>query len=155
EQNEMSLEITRLEETGSLTLSFNVVDDYGREYSVVRDVLIVEKIIPVTDLALTVDGAEVQANTTYTVSCGGNFSNFPGLTVGCIALPSNANDLASVSYKTSSSSSPIKINASTGEVTFSGLFLFSSSYSTDITCTITNNDGSTVAKKFTLKVNKK
>jgi hypothetical protein len=151
----MSLLVTRLEETGTITLTVNVVDDYGREYVVERNVYIVERIIPVTDAQLTVNGEVIETGSTYTVSCGGSYSNFPGLTVGYIALPENANDLASVSYKTSSSSSPIKINSETGEVTFSGILLLSSSYSADITCTINNNDGSSVAKKFTLKVTKK
>ena len=155
QQDGMSMVITRLEDSGTLTLSLNVVDDYDREYSVVRNILVVEKIIPATDLLLTVDGNTVDAGSTYTVSCGGSYSNFPGFTVGYIAIPGNANDIASVSYKTSSSSSPIKVNSSTGVVSFSGLLLLSSSYSTDITCTITNNDGSTVSKKFTVKVTKK
>ena len=155
EKNGLSLVITRLEESGSLDLKLKVIDDYDREYIVERSVLIVERIIPATDAQITVNGEVVSAGTTYTVSCGGSYSSFPGATVGFIPIPENANDIASVSYKTSSSSSPIKINSETGEVTFSGLLLLSSSYSTDITCTITNNDGSTVAKKFTFKVTKK
>jgi len=155
EQNGSSLVITRLGETGSVTLNFNVIDDYGREYSVIREILVVEKIIPATDALLTVNGETVDAGSTYIVSCGGSYSSFPGLTVGYIVIPENANDVASVSFKTGSSSSPIKIDSQTGAVTVSGLLLLSSSYSTDITCTITNNDGTSFSKKFTLKVTKK
>ena len=154
-QNGMSLDITRTDESGTITLILDVIDDYDREYRVERDVFIVERIIPATDAQITVDGVVVAENSTYTVSCGGSYSNFPGLTVGFIPIPENANDIASVSYKTSSSSSPIKINSETGAVTFSGILTLSSSYSTDITCTIKNNDGSSVAKKFTVKVTKK
>ena len=154
-QNGLSLVVTRLEESGSLNLRLHVVDDYNREYTVERSVLIVERIIPATDAQITVNGEVVSEGSTYTISCGGSYSNFPGATVGFIPIPENANDIASVSYKTSSSTSPIKIDSSTGAVSVSGLILLSSSYSTNITCTITNNDGSTVAKQFTMKVTKK
>ena len=149
----MQLTLTRLEETGHITLNLSVVDDYGREYALIRRIVLVEQVVPATDALITVDGVVLET-TSYTVSCSGSYNNFPGATVGFIAIPGNSNDIASVSYKTSSSLSPIKIDSATGEVRLSGASSWLSSYNTNITVTITNNDGSSVVKTFNFKVTK-
>ena len=158
QQNGMSLLVTRLEETGSLTLKLNAIDDYGREYSVIRHIYVVEQIIPATDALITVNGEVIETGSTYNVSCSGNYSNFTALTVGYIPIPANANDIASVTYKNSStlsSLSPIKVDSTTGEITLSGASSWLSSYTAEISVTITNNDGSSFTKKFNIKVTKK
>ena len=158
EQNGMSMVITRLQETGTVTLSLNVIDDYDREYSVIRSIYVVEQIVPATDALITVNGDIIEAGSTYTVSCGGNYGNFAALNIGYVLIPANANDIASITYKNSStlsSISPIKVNSSTGEITLSGASSLLSSYSAEISIIITNNDGSSITKKFTLKVTKK
>ena len=155
EQNDRELLITRLEDEGYITLSLNVVDDYNREYSVVRSIKLIAKVIPATDIVITVNGAAIDSE--YRVSCGGSYDNYSNLQLGFIPTPSNANSIVSVSYKNGStipSLSPMKVDSETGLITLSGASKWISSYNAPIVCTVTNSDGTTITKSFTLYVSK-
>ncbi len=155
QQDDLSLLITRTEEQGSITLNLNVVDDYDREYSIERTITIIAKVIPATDITITVNGEAV--GTELNVSCNGSYDNFQNLQLGYIPTPANANSIVSVSYKNNSTIpalSPMKVDSSTGLITLSGASRLIKSYNAPIVCTITNADGTTVTKSFTLYVNR-
>ena len=143
--------LTRTAAQGTATLVFTTVDEYDRETVVTKTVKLVDEYIPATDFVFTANGDELAGNS-YTYSCGGNYSNI-NLVLGNIVTPADANIVESVTY--SSSSSTVKIDAETGKVKVSGLLLLSSSYSTTITCTINNADGTQVTKTLSLTVKKK
>ena len=159
EQNGSDMLLTRTEESGSITLNLNIIDDYDREYSITRHIKLIEKVIIATDIVITVNGEEVGSS--YTVSCGGNYDNFSNLQLGFIPTPAKANSIVSVTYKNKSTvpaASPMKVDSSTGIISLSfstaaGKLI--TSYNAPIECTITNSDGTTVTKQFTLYVNKK
>ena len=156
EQNGMSLLITRVEEQGSITLTLNVVDDYNREYSVICNITIIPKVIPATDIAITANGETVGDE--LRISCSGSYDNFENLQLGYIPVPNKANNIVSVTYSNGStipSLSPMKVDSQTGLITLSGASRLISSYNAPIVCTVTNADGKTITKSFTLYVSRK
>jgi hypothetical protein len=142
-----SITFTRTAATGTATLTLTTVDDYDRTETLIYSIRLVEKLVPCTDITFLANGAEIGSS--YTYSCGGNYSNID-LTIGCIPIPANANMVESITY--ASDSGTVKIDATTGKVTVSGLLLWSSSYSAKITCTVTNTDSTTVKKTINLTV---
>ena len=142
-----SITFTRTATNGTATLTLTTVDDYDRTETFVYSIRLVEKLVPCTDITFLANGAEIGSS--YTYSCGGNYSNID-LTIGCIPIPANANMVESITY--ASDSGTVKIDATTGKVTVSGLLLWSSSYSAKITCTVTNTDSTTVKKTINLTV---
>ena len=155
EQDGLSLLISRTQSPASITLSLKVIDDYDREYNVIRNITVIEKIIPATDIALTLNGEVVGSS--YTYSCGGSYDNFSTIVIGYTPTPANANAVVSVSYKNGSTFtglSPMKVDSETGEITLSGASRWISSYEAPIICTITNSDGTTVTKSFSLTVSR-
>ena len=143
-----SITLTRTAEKGSVVLTLVATDDYDRQESIEVKLTLVEKLIPCTDITFTANSQEINASS-YTYSCGGSYSNI-NLTIGYIPIPENSNMIESVSF--SSSSNNVKIDSETGKVTMSGLLLILSSYSSTITCTVKNTDGSTVTKTVSLTV---
>ena len=144
-----SITLTRTATSGTATLTLTTMDDYDRTETLQIDIKLVEQLVPCTDITLLANGEEV--GNSYTYSCGGSYSNID-LTIGCVAIPANANMIESVSY--SSSSSYVKIDSETGKVTVSGLLLLYSSYKADITCTVMNSDSTVVKKTVSITVRK-
>ena len=145
-----SITLTRTEETASATLTILTEDEYSRQEAYSINLILVEKFVPCTGLILTANSQEIGSS--YTYSCGGNYSNCD-LRIGFIPVPENSNIIESVSYS-SSNSSTIKIDSETGEVTVSGIWTWISSHDTTITCTVTNTDGSTASQTVSLTVKK-
>ncbi|MBR7060360.1 MAG: hypothetical protein IKI34_01300, partial [Eubacterium sp.] len=155
ETNGLNMVMNRTEKTATITLSLKVIDDYDREYTVIRNITIIEKVIPAKDIAITVNGETVGSE--LRISCGGSYDNYVNLQLGYITTPANANAVVSVTYKNGSTVpalSPMKVDAQTGVISLSGASRFISSYNAPISCTITNSDGSTVTKSFTLYVSR-
>jgi uncharacterized protein YjdB len=149
------LVLTKSEETGSATVTLTVVDDYDREYTVTRTINVLDKVVKLDSIAITVNG-EAVTNHAYTVSCGGNYSNFGDVTIGYIPTPENANTIESVAYSVSGlGSAVIKVDSQTGAVSLSNAISYVSSYNATITCTVTNTDGTTATDYVALTVTKK
>ena len=147
--SDSSITLTRTAESGTATLTLTTVDDYNRTETKEISIKLVEQLVPCTDIILLANGEEIGSS--YSYSCGGSYSD-ADLTIGCVPVPANANMIESISY--SSSSSTVKIDSQTGKVTVSGLLLWSSSYSANITCTVTNTDSTVVKKTVSLTVRK-
>ncbi len=83
--------------------------------------------------------------------CGAMYRNYKPITVGYIPTPANANAIVSVEY-TSSASSYITVNKTTGVIALTSAGKFRSSNATTIKCKVTNADGSTAEASFTLTI---
>ncbi len=149
------INVTKTAETGSFKLEVKVVDEWGREYTKSYTFNVINVVIPVTSLELTVDGNAV-ADGKYTVSAGGKYSNFAGVTVGYIPTPADANAISSVTY-TVSNGTYFEID-SDGKLTLTGLgklnSLTVSSRATTVTVKVANADGSTAEASFTFTITK-
>ena len=143
-----SIEITKTADNGTVTLSVLVVDDYDREYTANYTFSIIDQIIPVTSLVLTANGEEINGSLVQS-GCGALYRNYKTITVGYIPTPANANAITSVEY-TSTASSYITINKTTGVVSLTNAGKLRSSNATTIKCKVTNADGSTAEASFAL-----
>lgn len=148
--NGNNIEITKTAEEGRVVLSVLVVDDYDRAYTANYTLSIIDKIIPVTSLVLTANGEEINGSYAQT-GCGAMYRNYKPITVGYIPTPANANAIVSVEY-TSSASSYITVNKTTGVIALTSAGKFRSSNATTIKCKVTNADGSTAEASFTLTI---
>ena len=142
--------ITKTSDTGSITITVKVIDDYDRETVSTYDFSVIEKIIPVTSIKLTADGETVTGPIVR--SCGGSYANFSGLTIGYIPTPDNANAVTSVSYS-SSAQTYVTIDDN-GSIKITTLGKLRSSNTVTITCTVTSADGSTASASVQLTITK-
>lgn len=153
-KNSNQLVINRTAEKGSFTLTVKTVDDYDREIVNTYSFNVIDNPIPVTSIALTLDGDVISGALNY--SCGGAYSNFKGITIGYIPTPENANSIVSVQYE-SSKSAYISVS-DTGVVEVTSLCKMdriTSSQKATITCTVTNLDGSVVTSSVDITLTRK
>lgn len=141
-----SFVITRtIEDTATLTVTLKVTDMWDQETSVELNLSIIDQLIPATAIAITVNGEELE-NGEITLSSGGRYANFPGATVGYKPYPEKANAITGVSYSLSQSNLA-QIDPKTGEIsiTAAGKLSLQKSFTCKVTCTVTNEDGSTAS----------
>lgn len=148
--NGNTISVTKTAEKGTLVVSVEVLDDYGRKYTKSYNMSIIDTIVPVTDITLTVDGAAAGAS--YVKSCGGSYTKYQSFTIGYVPNPANANAVVSVTYK-SSADTYIKVDKN-GVVTLTALAIVRSSYTSLITCTVENSDGTKVSKTINVTITK-
>lgn len=150
--NGNTVELTKTAEKGSVVLSVLVVDDYDREYTATYNLSVIDKIIPATSLVLTANGEEIGTSLVQK-NCGTLYRDYKTITVGYIPTPANANAITSVEY-TSSASTYIRIDKTTGEISVTSAGKVRPSNATTITCKVTNADGSTATASFALTLTK-
>lgn len=143
--------ITRLAETGSVTLTVKVVDDYDRETVKTYTFSVINQVIPATSIQFTADGQVVNGAIAH--SCGGSYANFNGIQLGYIPTPANANAIQSVRYE---SSNPVRVTVSeTGLVELTTAGKAVSSNNVTIKCIVTNIDGTTAEKSVEVTITRK
>lgn len=150
--NGNALTVTKTEAEGTLRINLIVTDDYDRETIKTVTIKLVDKIVPVTSIALTADGAPVTGD--ITISCAGDYANFAGMTIGYILNPENANTVAGVSFKTTNPLGAIKVDAETGAVTLSNPSKYVPSYNNTVVCSVTNSDGTVVTASVKITITK-
>lgn len=151
EVNGNDVTLTKTADSGSVTLTVKVVDEWEREYTETYLFTVINTVIPVTALTLTVDGKEI-SDGKHTVSCGGRYSKFTSFTVGYIPTPADANAITSVSFS-SSNSGYIEVSADgVVSLTNGGKLYPLSSQTATITVTVTNADGSTASAKLDVTI---
>ncbi|MCH5320611.1 MAG: Ig-like domain-containing protein [Eubacterium sp.] len=146
--NGYTISLAKTVESGSITVTVTVVDDYDRETVKTYDFSVIDKIIPATSIQLTANGEVVKDS--LVISCGGSYTNFKDLIFGYIPTPENANAITSVSY-TSSAATRITIDDD-GAIRITTLGKAVASNTTTITCTVTNADGSTASASVELTI---
>lgn len=155
--NGRQIVLTKLNETGSITVTVKTVDDYDREIVESYDFTVMEKIIVATSISLTANGELVTGNLTY--SAGGKYANFSGVQLGYAPTPENANSIVSVKYEI-----PSLTEKASFQISDSGFLeltsaakrdLISSNKSVTVNCTVTNLDGSTATSTVKVTVTRK
>lgn len=156
--NGRQIVLTKLNETGSLTVTVKTIDDYDRESVKTYNFNIVEKIVVATSIAFTADGVLVTGDS-ITRSAGGRYSNFSGVQLGYVPTPENANSIVSVKYEIPSLTDRASFQISdTGflELTSAAKAdLIGTSKSATVKCTVTNLDGSSVTSTVKVTVTRK
>lgn len=154
-----SLVITKANEnTGTLTVTLTVTDMWDQETVITYNLSVIDKLIPVSRVFLTVNDEVVNFGK-VTLSSGGKYSSFPGATVGYHTDPVNANAIKSVEYSLTPSAALEKyaeIDPKTGEITLTtqGKLCIKASFKFTVTCTITNEDGSTKSDSAEITITK-
>lgn len=150
-QNGNTLTITKTSDAdGTLTISYDTVDDYDREANLTYSIKIVDAIVGITSINLTIDGVETTDSTYMKSGCKIGYTAFSGLQLGYVAYPAGATDPVAVQW---TSSAPNYVTVSdTGLVGLSTGGKLRSSNTATITCTVTNADGSTVSKSIAVTI---
>lgn len=149
--------LTKLDETGTITVTVKTVDDYDREIVKIYNFNVMEKIVIASSIALIADGELVTGNLTY--SAGGKYANFSGVQLGYVPTPENANSIVSVKYEI-----PSLTDRASFQISDSGFIeltsaakadLLGTSRSATVTCTATNLDGSVVTSTVKITVTRR
>ena len=152
-KNGNTLNVTKTASTATLTVKFTATDYYDRtdEYTKTYTITLVDEYVDVTDFVFTAGGTEVEGNS-ISQSYTSISLQFKGIQLGYNVTPSNANAIESVTWSSSNSSKMTVSNAGFVDLTTSGK---ATGATADITCTITNRDGTSVSKTITISVTRK
>lgn len=150
-ENKDSIVLTKTAESGTVTVSARVVDDYDRETTYTYNITVVDKLVAISSIYITLDGQKVDSVTKSGYSLG--YRDFSPFTleyktddVGC-AEPTNVE-------WTSTSSEYISID-STGKVDLTLTGRAKAINNTNIICTVTNADGTKVQAKIPVQISRK
>ena len=135
--------------SATVTVKLTVTDNYDRVTNYSYDIIIVNQIVNITEIALTLNG-EIAGDTYSSTGHKLGYTDYKPVQLGYIATPDNATDPVSVKW-TSSAPSYITVD-STGLVELTTLGKAKSTNTSTITCTVTNTDGSTVSKSITVTI---
>ena len=145
--NGTSVEITKSVDKGSLKITALVVDDYGREYTKIYTLSVIDKPVPATAIAMTFDGVVVEGTFAKTDYASG-YEDFKDIQLGYVTTPANANTITGVTYE---SSAPLYIKVDeNGVLTLTRAGKLRSPRTATITCTVTNADGTTASASVTV-----
>lgn len=148
-----SMTITRNTDSNlKVTVMATVVDTYDRETVTWLPINLVDNVINISSIGLTCDGTAVEGTVTKT---GYNltYSDFDGIQMGYVTNPANATEPTSVKW-TSSASEYVTID-SNGKVALTLKGRAKAINVSNITCTVTNNDGSTVTCGIQLVISRR
>ena len=135
----------------TVTVKAVVIDDYDRETVYSYDIIICDKIVSIDDISITLDGEVVTSVTKSGFSIG--YRDFTGFTLGYVSnTASSANPIA-VAW-TSSAPDYITIDEN-GTVGLTLLAKAKDENNANITCTVTNPDGTTVSTKIPVTIKRK
>lgn len=142
---------TTADASGSLDIVFTTTDDYGRETTVIRSVLIVDAIVPISSIQITYNGEEVETAEVSKTSR----AQLNGATIqlGLNIYPANAEEPGEGKVLwTASGDSQITVDQN-GLVKMG--IATSKSYTSTITCTVIRDDGTTVTDSITVSFTSK
>lgn len=142
---------TTTDASGSLDVVFTTTDDYGRETTVIRSILIVDAIVPITSVQITYNGEEVETAEVSKTSR----AQLNGATIqlGLNIYPANAEEPGEGKVLwTANGDSQITVDQN-GLVKMG--VATSKSYTSTITCTVIRDDGTTVTDSITVSFTSK
>lgn len=142
---------TTADASGSLDIVFTTTDDYGRETTVIRSILIVDAIVPISSIQITYNGEEVETAEVSKTSR----AQLNGATIqlGLNIYPANAEEPGEGKVLwTASGDSQITVDQN-GLVKMG--IATSKSYTSTITCTVIRDDGTTVTDSITVSFTSK
>lgn len=137
--------------SGSLDVVFTTTDDYGRQNTVIRSVLIVDAIVPISSIQITYNGEE--AETAEVSKTSRAQLNGATIQLGLNIYPANAEEPGEGKVLwTASGDSQITVDQN-GLVKMG--IATSKSYTSTITCTVIRDDGTTVTDSITVSFTSK
>lgn len=142
---------TTADASGSLDIVFTTTDDYGRQNTVIRSILIVDAIVPISSIQITYNGEEVETAEVSKTSR----AQLNGATIqlGLNIYPANAEEPGEGKVLwTASGDSQITVDQN-GLVKMG--IATSKSYTSTITCTVIRDDGTTVTDSITVSFTSK
>lgn len=142
---------TTADASGSIDVVFTTTDDYGRETTVIRSILIVDAIVPISSIQITYNGEEVETAEVSKTSR----AQLNGATIqlGLNIYPANAEEPGEGKVLwTASGDSQITVDQN-GLVKMG--IATSKSYTSTITCTVIRDDGTTVTDSITVSFTSK
>lgn len=142
---------TTTDASGSLDVVFTTTDDYGRQNTVIRSVLIVDAIVPISSIQITYNGEEAEtAEVSKTLRAQLNGAT---IQLGLNIYPANAEEPGEGKVLwTASGDSQITVDQN-GLVKMG--IATSKSYTSTITCTVIRDDGTTVTDSITVSFTSK
>lgn len=144
---------TTEEASGSVDIIFTTVDDYGREITVMKTLLIVDAIVPVSSFKFVYEGAEVEGTVAYPEA-----STLIGITnktiqLGINTYPANAEEPKQILW-TANGYENITVDQN-GLVKMGATKLGTKVYTSTITCTVILNDGTAISNSIVVKFSSK
>ena len=144
------LVITKTADEADVTVAITAVDDYDREVTAEYSFKVLYQVVNAESIILTADGEELADGQKIVRSCGGTYTKYSPITIGYIAVPGNANAIADVTY-TSSAATYVTVDKN-GVIELTTGGKLRSSNNANITCTVTNSDGTTVSKTVNVTI---
>ncbi len=143
---------TTADASGTVDVVFTVTDDYDRQTTVTRSLIIVDAIVPISSFKFVYNGVEKEEGETVDVSKTSR-AQLNGATVqlGINIYPENAEEPTQILW-TADGASQITVDQN-GLVKMG--IAASKSYSSIITCTIILSDGTTVSNSITVNFTSK
>lgn len=140
---------TTADASGSVDVVFTTTDDYDRQNTVVRSILIVDAIVPITSVQITYNGEEAE---TAAVSKPSRAQlNGATIQLGLNTYPANAEEPAQILW-TANGDSQITVDQN-GLVKMG--IATSKSYTSTITCTVILSDGTALSDSVTVSFTSK
>ena len=139
---------TELGTNATLTVSARVVDDYDRETTYTYNITIVDELVYISSIYITLDGEQVTS--VAKTGCGMFYTSFKSFQLAYATDEIGVADPVSVQW-TSTNSDYITVD-SNGIVDLTPLGKGKAVNTTNISCTVTNADGSTVTAKIPVTI---
>ena len=139
---------TELGTNATLTVSARVVDDYDRETTYTYNITIVDELVYISSIYITLDGEQVTS--VAKTGCGMFYTSFNPFQLAYATDEIGVADPVSVQW-TSTNSDYITVD-SNGIVDLTPLGKGKAVNTTNISCTVTNADGSTVTAKIPVTI---
>jgi uncharacterized protein YjdB len=135
------------DDVGSIKLTLTVTDDYDRVTTYTYSIKLVDSIVVISSINFTIDGVETTESSYSETGYQNRYTDFDGIQLGYVAYPDNATAATNVTWE-SDASNYVKVD-SNGYVSLTTLGTLRDNKA-NITCTVTNADGSTVSKTITI-----
>ena len=139
---------TELGTNATLTVSARVVDDYDRETTYTYNITIVDELVYISSIYITLDGEQVTS--VAKTGCGMFYKDFKSFRLAYATDEIGVADPVNVQW-TSTNSDLITVD-SNGTVDLTTLGRGKAVNTTNISCTVTNADGSTVTAKIPVTI---
>jgi len=133
--------------SGSVDIVFTATDDYDRQTTVIKSVLIVDAIVPISSFEFVYDGAEVSGSVAYPEQSTLLGINGKTIQLSVNTYPLNAEEPKQILWNRTAGSEKISVD-SNGLVKMGTGSIGTKVYTATITCTILLNDGTAISKSI-------
>lgn len=138
---------TTQDASASIDVVFTVTDDYDRQTTVIKSLLIVDAIVPISSFEFVYNGAEVSGSIAYPEQSTLIGINGKTIQLSINTYPLNAEEPKQILWNKTAGSDKISVD-SNGLVKMGTGSLGTKVYTATITCTIILNDGTAISKSI-------